>query len=377
MFKKIFIVAGEASGDIHGANLVKELRQLQPDASITGFGGQRMQAAGMKLLYNLADHAVIGFFEVIKNLVLIKRLLKTTEQYLREEKPDVVVLIDYPGFNFKVGKLAHSLNIPVVYYIAPQIWAWWPGRIKEIKEFASKVLVVFSFEETIYAQADIPVTWVGHPLLEHIPAETRIDIYERFKLDRNKKLLGLLPGSRRQEVEHLLPVMLSAAAKVLAVQPDIELVLLRSSTIDPDLLEKVIQASGLSVKVIDDETYQVRRHLTLAYVASGTATLEMAYLGIPMLIMYKVNALSYQMAKRLVKIPYIGLANIVSGQKVVPEFIQDAVEPSGIAAQTEKYLNNPAELKAIKEKLLLIRDKLGSPGASGRAAQEIIQVLQR
>ncbi|MDD5259212.1 MAG: lipid-A-disaccharide synthase [bacterium] len=373
---KIFIVAGEASGDIHGANLVKELRKLQPDAAITGFGGQRMQTAGMKLLYNLADHAVIGFLEVIKNLVLIKHLLAITKQYFREEKPDVVVLIDYPGFNFKVGKLAHSLNIPVVYYIAPQIWAWWPGRIKEIKEFASKVLVVFPFEEEIYARAGIPVKWVGHPLLEHIPAATSIDIYEKYKLDQKKRLLGLLPGSRRQEIEHLLPVMLAAAGKVLSAQPDIELVLLRSSVIDRSLLEKIIQASGLAVKVVDDDSYQVRRQLTLAYVASGTATLEMAYLGIPMLIMYRVNALSYQMAKRLVKIPYIGLANIVSGQKVVPEFVQNAVEPSGIAAQTEKYLHNPAELKAIKNKLLQIKDKLGSPGASLRTAQEILAQIR-
>jgi lipid-A-disaccharide synthase len=375
MANHIFIVAGEASGDIHGANLIKELRKLRPDGTIVGFGGQRMQAAGMKLLYNLADHAVIGFFEVIKNLILIKRLLKTATRYLHEEKPDVVVLIDYPGFNFKVGKLAHSLQIPVVYYIAPQIWAWWPGRIKEIKEFASKVLVVFPFEEEIYAQADIPVNWVGHPLLEHIPAETRADIYEQFKLDPNKKLIGLLPGSRRQEVEHLLPVMLAAAGKVLATQPDLEFVLLRSSAVDRTWLENIIRTSRLAVKVIDDDMYQVRRHLTLAYVASGTATLEMAYLGIPMLIMYKVNALSYQLAKRLVKIPYIGLANIVSGQKVVPEFIQSAVEPSAIAAQTEKYLRNPAELKAIKEKLLHIKDKLGSSGASGRAAQEILDIL--
>jgi lipid-A-disaccharide synthase len=373
--KKIFIVAGEASGDIHGANLVKELGKLMPDAAITGFGGQRMKDAGMNMLYNLADHAVIGFLEVIKNLVLIKRLLKTTARYLREEKPDVVVLIDYPGFNFKVGKLAHSLNIPVVYYIAPQIWAWWPGRIQEIKEFASKVLVVFPFEEEIYAKENIPVNWVGHPLLEHIPAETKVDIYKQFKLDTHKKLIGLLPGSRRQEVEHLLPVMLAAAGKVLASQPDLEFVLLRSSTIDRAWVEKIIQDSHVAVKVIDDDTYQVRRQLTLAYVASGTATLEMAYLGIPMLIMYKVNAVSYQMAKRLVKIPYIGLANIVSGQKVVPEFIQHAVEPSGIAAQTEKYLNNPAELKAIREKLLHIKDKLGTPGASLRAAREIGKLL--
>lgn len=369
------MVAGEASGDIHGANLIKELRKLQPDVTIVGFGGQRMKAAGMDLLYNLADHAVIGFLEVIKNLALIKSLLKTTERYLRTEKPDLVVLIDYPGFNFKVGKLARLLKIPVVYYIAPQLWAWWPGRIKKIKEFASKVLVVFQFEEEIYRQESIPVCWVGHPLLEHIPADQPGDIYRQLKLDRNKKLIGLLPGSRRQEVEHLLPVMLAAAGKVLGSRHDLEFILLRSSTIDRDWLETFIKVSGLAVKVVDDEQYQIRRQLTLAYVASGTATLEMAYLGIPMLIMYKVNALSYQLAKRLVKIPYIGLANIVSGQKIVPEFIQDAVDAGSIAAQTEKYLSNPAELKAIKDKLLQIKDKLGSPGASGRAAQEIIDIL--
>lgn len=373
--KKIFIVAGEASGDIHGANLVKELRKLQPDVNIVGFGGQRMKVAGMDLLYNLADHAVIGFLEVIKNLALIKSLLKTTQRYFRAEKPDLVVLIDYPGFNFKVGKLAHSLKIPVVYYIAPQIWAWWPGRIREIKEFTNKVLVVFQFEEEIYRKESIPVCWVGHPLLEHIPADQPGNIYQQLKLDRHKKLIGLLPGSRRQEVEHLLPVMLAAAGKVLGSHQELEFILVRSSTIDCAWLENIIKTAGIAVKVVDDELYQVRRHLTLAYVASGTATLEMAYLGVPMLIMYKVNNLSYQLAKRLVKIPYIGLANIVSGQKVAPEFIQDAVDADSIAAQTEKYLNNPAELKAIKDKLLYIKDKLGSPGASGRAAQEIEKVL--
>ncbi len=373
--KKIFMVAGEASGDIHGANLIKELKILTGDVGVVGFGGQRMKAAGMDLLYNLADHAVIGFFEVIKNLALIKSLLKTTERYLRTEKPDLVVLIDYPGFNFKVGKLAQSLKIPVIYYIAPQLWAWWPGRIKEIKEFASKVLVVFQFEEEIYRKESIPVCWVGHPLLEHIPADQPEDIYQQLKLDRNKKLIGLLPGSRRQEVERLLPVMLAAAGKVLTSRHDLEFILLRSSTIDRAWLGKIIKASGLSTKVVDDELYQVRRQLTLAYVASGTATLEMAYLGIPMLIMYKVNALSYQLAKRLVKIPYIGLANIISGQKVVPEFIQDAVDADSIAAQTGKYLSNTAELKAIKDKLLQIKDKLGSPGASGRAAREILDIL--
>jgi lipid-A-disaccharide synthase len=374
MPKHIFIVAGEASGDIHGANLVRELKTLSPDVVIAGFGGHRMEAAGLNSLYNLADLAVIGFYEVIKNLLVIRKLLKVTEKYFREQKPQAVVLIDYPGFNFKVGKLAKKHGIPVVYYIAPQVWAWWPGRVQEIKQFAAKVLVIFSFEEEIYKKEQIPVTWVGHPLIEHVPPDGGLDIYRKYKLDPAKKLIGLLPGSRRQEIEHLLPAMLDAVRDLVTKRNDLEFVCLRSASIEEKIIRAEILRSKLPVKVLDDPDYQIRRKLTLAMVASGTATLEMAYLGIPMLIVYKVNPLSFFLAKRLVKIPYIGLANIVSGQKVVPEFIQHDVHGPDLARQVQKFLENPAELKAVREKLLQVREKLGTTGAAKRAAQEILAI---
>ena len=285
------------------------------------------------------------------------------------------MLIDYPGFNFKVGKLAKKYNIPVVYYIAPQLWAWWPGRIKEIKKFAAKVLVIFQFEEDIYRQEQIPVSWVGHPLVEHIPAENNLDIYRQYGLDKNKKLIGLMPGSRRQEVEHLLPAMLATAKQLLSERTYLEFICLRSATIGLESIQGFVRAAGLDIKVIADPDYQVRRKLTLALVASGTATLEMAYLGIPMLILYRVSPVSYWLAKRLVKIPYIGLANIVSGQKVVPEFIQHDVIAADLARQAGKFLDNPPELKAIREKLLQVRQKLGPSGAAQRAAKEIMAII--
>ena len=374
MAKHIFIVAGEASGDIHGANLVRELKALSPDAVIAGFGGHRMEAAGLNLLYNLADLAVIGFSEVIKNLLVIRKLLKVTDKYFREHKPDAVVLIDYPGFNFKVGKLAKRHGIPVVYYIAPQLWAWWPGRVKEIKQFAAKVLVIFPFEEEIYKKEQIPVAWVGHPLIEHVPQDTGLDIYGKYHLSQSKKLIGLLPGSRRQEIEHLLPAMLDAVRELVSKRTDLEFVCLRSASIEEKIITDQVRRSKLPVKVLDDADYQIRRKLTLAMVASGTATLEMAYLGIPMLIVYKVNPLSFFLAKRLVKIPYIGLANIVSGQKVVPEFIQHDVQGPDLVRQIQKFLENPDEMKAVREKLLRVREKLGATGASKRAAQEILAI---
>lgn len=365
--KTIFIVAGEASGDVYGASLSRELKQMSPDIKLAGFGGQRMKGAGVELLFDLADLAVIGFLEVLKHLFIMRRLLKVTEQYFKEHRPTVVVLIDYPGFNFKVGKLAHKLNIPVIYYIAPQIWAWWPGRIKEIKEFVRKVLVIFSFEEQIYQKENIPVLWVGHPMVERLPQEFP-------ELNSKKRLIGLLPGSRKQEVAHLLPAMVAVAEKLASSHNDLEFVLLRSDTIEKEYIEQFLKNTKTSIKVFEDEQYQVRQKLTLALVASGTATLENAYLGIPMIIMYKINPLSYFLGKKLVKIPYIGLANIVSGQKVVPEFIQQEIEPEIIANQIEEYLAHPGQLAAMRKKLLQVREKLGQPGASRRTAIEIIAV---
>lgn len=412
--KKVFIVAGEASGDMHGAALARELKALSPDIQLSGYGGAEMREAGVNILYALADLAVIGFFEVIKNIVAIRKLLKKTERHLEENRPDALVLIDYPGFNFKVGQIARQLNIPVIYYITPQVWAWWPGRVKEMKRFVNKALVIFSFEEEIFKKEGIAVRWVGHPLVDKFtplekgadfdqrssslkadgglelsslqtvgeqtsltgftPAKT-LDIYERFHLNRGKRLVGLLPGSRTQEIAHLLPLMLKVAENLSTRFPDVEFVLLRSPNIPEEEIKKYLQYSTAKVTIVADEAYQVRMALTFALVASGTATLETAYLGIPMVIMYKVNPLSYFLGKKFVRIPYIGLANIVLEKKVVAEFIQDATDPEAVTREVSQYVGDEKKINAMTAELIEVRKKLGPPGASARAAQEILTLI--
>ncbi|MCK4802853.1 lipid-A-disaccharide synthase, partial [bacterium] len=332
MIKKLFIVAGDPSGDLHGANLVTALREISSQIEINGLGGERMEKAGVRLLYRLTELAIVGFSEAINNIRALRQIYIKTEEFLRKEKPDIIVLIDYPGFNLRLAGLAKRLKIPLIYYIGPQIWAWRRGRIKGIAELVNKMLVIFPFEEETYRKAGVDVSFVGHPLLDTIqPTKSKEEVCLKYGLDPNSPIIGLMPGSRKQEIERLLSVMLEASRRI-AENRKVQFVLPLAGNIPMNYIKERItefeknrlnrtkisksqkeKKPPLHILVVRDEDYNIRRTLTLALVASGTATLENACLGIPMIIIYKVSLFSYLLARLLIRIPRIGLANIVAG----------------------------------------------------------------
>ena len=392
MVKKIFIVAGDPSGDLHGANLVNALKEISSQIEIYGLGGERMERAGVRLLDKLTELAIVGFSEAINSIVAIRQIYRKTEEFLRKEKPDKIVLIDYPGFNLRVASLAKRLKIPLIYYIGPQIWAWRRGRIKDIAELVNKMLVIFPFEEETYRKAGVDVSFVGHPLLDTIqPTKSKEEVCTKYGLDCDIPIIGLMPGSRKQEIERLLPVMLEASRRI-AENRQVQFVLPLAGNIPMSYIKERItefemnrlsrkkiskskeeEKLPLPILVVRDEDYNIRKTLTLALVASGTATLENACLGIPMIIVYKVSLFSYLLARLLIRIPTIGLANIVAGKKVVPEFIQRKARAEEIAKVSCHWLSNPGLMREIREELEKVKEKLGTRGASKRVARIILE----
>jgi len=384
MVKKMFIVAGDPSGDLHGANLVNALKEMSSQIEIYGLGGERMEKAGVVLLDKLTDLAIVGFSEAIINIVALRRIYRKAKEFLRNEKPDIIVLIDYPGFNLRLASLAKRLKIPLIYYIGPQIWAWRRGRIKDIAELVNKMLVIFPFEEETYREAGVDVSFVGHPLLDTIqPTKSKEEVYLKYGLDPDFPIIGLMPGSRKQEIERLLSIMLEASRKIaknrkaqfvlpLASNIPMSYIKERITEFEKDRLNRT-KESPLPILVVRDEDYNIRRVMTLALVASGTATLENACLGIPMIIIYKVSFFSYLLARLLIRIPIIGLANIVAGKRVVPEFIQRKARSEEIAKVACHWLSNPGIMKEIKKELEKVRERLGTPGASKRVAKIILE----
>lgn len=387
MVKKIFIVAGDPSGDLHGANLVNALREMSSEIEISGLGGERMERAGVKLLDKLTELAIVGFSEAINNIRALRQIYRKTEEFLRKETPDIIVLIDYPGFNLRLAGLAKRLKIPLIYYIGPQIWAWRHGRVKDIAEMVNKMLVIFPFEEETYRKAGVNVSFVGHPLLDTIqPTKSKEEVCRKYGLDPGSPIIGLMPGSRKQEIERLLPVMLEASQRiaenrkaqfVLPLAENIPMTYIRERITEfemstPNRVKKE-EKPPLTLLVVRDEDYNIRRTMTLALVASGTATLENACLGIPMIIIYKVSLFSYLLARLLIRIPRIGLANIVAGKRVVPEFIQQKARAEEIAKVACHWLSNPGLMRETRKELKRVKQKLGTPGASKRAAKIILE----
>ncbi len=377
--RKILIIAGENSGDLHASNLVKQLKRLDPTLEFLGFGGNQMKSAGVHLISNIVDRlAIIGFAEVLSKVNKIRRLFRQVRTILEQDRPCAVILIDYPGFNLRVARIAKSMGIAVIYYISPQVWAWRKGRIREIARYVDKMLVIFPFEEGIYREAGVNVTYVGHPLLDVMKLTmTKKQVFERFQFDPNKKLIGLLPGSRKPEVERLLPVMLEAAEMIKARIPDVQFVVPRASTVKKELIDYYIENAGFEVRVVDAYRYNVRSAMDFAIVASGTATLETAFLICPMVILYKTSFLTWIIAKNLVSLPYIGLVNVVAGDMAVPELLQNEATPLNVANRVVKILSNPKEIETIRYELVKVKEKIGGPGASKRAADQVLIVINQ
>lgn len=377
--RKILIIAGENSGDLHASNLVKQMKHLDPTLEFIGLGGNQMKSAGVRLISNIVDRlAIIGFAEVLRHVNKIRRLFRQVRTVLEHDRPAAVILIDYPGFNLRVARMAHSMRIAVIYYISPHVWAWRKGRVNEIAKCVDKMLVIFPFEEGIYREAGVDVTYVGHPLLDVMKLTmTKEQVFERFHFDPNKKLIGLLPGSRKPEVERLLPVMLEAAEMIKARVPDVQFVIPCASTVKKELIDYYIENAGVEVHVVDAYRYNVRSAMDFAIVASGTATLETAFLICPMVILYKTSFLTWVIAKNLVSLPYIGLVNVVAGDMVVPELLQNEATPLNVANRVVKILSSPKEIETIKYELAKVKEKMGGPGASKRAAEQVLAVINQ
>ena len=366
----ILIIAGELSGDVQGGKLVAAIKKMSPDVSITGIGGDNMKDAGMELLRHIREMSFLGFSEVIKHLPLIRQIMNELTEWIETNRPETVVLIDYPGFNLRLAKKAKKLGCRVVYYISPQIWAWGAGRIKKISRLVDHMIVVFPFEEKIYRSAGIKVDFVGHPILEGLKSElSRDEFFEKHGLKSDKSLVGLLPGSRIQEVEKLYLPMIEAAELMKKELPALQTV----TGVSPTLNEKMysIIETGKDLEH-SKAVYDVMQHSDLLFVASGTATLESACLGTPMIIVYKVSPVSWFLGKMLVKLKNIGLVNIVAGELIVPEILQSEVTATRLASEGLSLLGDKTLMEDTRKRLVMVKESLGKTGASQRAAELIV-----
>jgi len=368
--KKIYVIAGEASGDLHGANLIKNLRKESPQPlEIYGVGGDRIRETGALGFFDLAHFHITGFTDVLKSIPRYKEAERIILSGIKKARPDAVVLIDNPGFNLHLSQKIHALGIPIVYYISPQIWAWAPKRVFKIKKYVKKMLVVFKFEEKIYEEHGIPVAWVGHPLKDLMAA---VEAAQR----RKGILITLLPGSRKGEVKILLPIFLKAAEKIRESLAEASFALIKSPTLHGRFYERLLKGTSAPVSLVDENSYEIIKGSDLAIACSGTATLECALLGTPLIISNRGSFVTYGMAKILCKVPYLGLPNLVLGEGKFPELLQYNATPEKIAAKAVRILSDTNTRESMKKDLAEVSRRLGEPGANRRAALEVLKVLQ-
>ena len=373
--KTIFLIAGEASGDLHGSRLVKELKGLG-EYEFYGLGGKAMEHEGVRIFFDLPSIAALGLGDVLKQYLLFRKIFyQTLDHVFNEIKPDVIILIDYPGFNIRFAKKINK-RIPVVYYISPQVWAWGKRRIKTIARVVNRMLVLLPFEVDVYKGSGLDCRFVGHPLIDLVrPSKSEVEIRKEWGLG-DKKIIGLLPGSRKHEVSRILPVMLDAAALLKKKYPEYSFVLTETPSLPQALYDEILAKHPAEIIRIKNRSYDALAVMEFAMVASGTATLETAISMKPFVIVYKTAASTYFLGKRLIQIPYIGLVNVLAGEKIVPEFIQQDATGKNIAAECEKFIADPAARAAMLEAIGKVRNSLGAPGASRRAAGEIFDLLK-
>ena len=376
--KKILIIAGEASSDIHAANLVKDVKSIDNSISFCGLGGDEMEKAGVELYQKITHLAFIGPGGLLKGYLKLKKIYGFLCKKLKDQPPDYAILIDYAEFNLRVAKVLKKMRIPVIYYISPQIWAWGLWRIKTIRNLVSKVLVFFKFEEDLYKAYGVNVKFVGHPLIGTVEANSSRQAFKKsLGIKEDIKTIGILPGSRKSEIKNILPVMLRSATFILKkFNGKIHFILPLASTIDKSSVENMVLKSGLKVTIVCGNAYNAINICECAMVASGTATLETALLGVPMAIIYRTNFLTYILTKNLIKLPFIGLVNIVAGKSLVTEFLQYNAKPENIADYMEGLLTDKGLSDYLKDEFLKIKNALGQPGASKRAAEEIIDFIK-
>ncbi|MBI2210560.1 MAG: lipid-A-disaccharide synthase [Deltaproteobacteria bacterium] len=375
--KKIMLVVGEASGDLHGSCLVESLYRRDPSLEILAVAGEGLKRQGVKVLFDVGELTGMGFAELAGNLGSLWRAYRCLRGALREQRPGLLVLIDFPEFNLRLARAAKKLRIPVLYYVSPQVWAWRRRRIRKIAQWVDRMAVVFPFEVALYEEQGVPVTFVGHPLLDLVRAtEPREKIVRQYGLDPSRKTMALLPGSRRREVAYHLPPMLEAARR-LSEEMEVQFVLVRAGTVDRRIFDEILARQPVRVSIADGNTYNILQLCDLVWTASGTATLETALMLRPMIIVYRMAWLTYGLARLLVRVKHIGMVNILAGEAVVPELIQGEVTAERILDASRQILRDPALQERIVGKLAKVREKLGSPGASGRVADIALSMMAK
>jgi len=371
---KILISAGEVSGDLHAAAVTAAIKKIDPTVEVFGMGGDALRDAGGEVLFDIKDHGVMGFVEVVKKLPSLFKLRDDFTKVMDERQPDCLVTVDYPGFNMKLAKLAHEKGIPVVSYIAPSAWAWHKSRAKNVAKIVDKVASIFPFEYDVYKEAGANVEFVGHPLVDIVkPKMTEAEANTFAGKQDDRKLILIMPGSRLMEIEKMLPTLLEAAKLIKKQLPEVDFVMPRAGSIPLQMLEEKIKAFGISVKITEGNNYDLFSVADLALATSGTVTLEAALCGLGSVIVYRTNPLTYFIAKLVVNIPYIGLPNIVAGKSVLPELIQDDFTPEKVAKEAMSLLERERNAK-MKEDLVYVKERLGKPGAVGRVAELVLKI---
>ncbi len=365
----LVIVAGEVSGDMHAAGLIAEIKKMKPNIKFSGIGGDSMINEGFRAIFHIKQLAFLGFSEVLRHLPTIRKVFRDLIKHIHEAKPQAVILVDYPGFNLRLAKKIKKMNIPVIYYISPQLWAWGTRRVKRIKKYVDHMLVLFPFEVEFYARYGIQADYVGHPLVDNYYNQVRPKSFN----PSGEIVLGLLPGSRMQELSNLLVNMI-ATCKVLHQKNLVDRVLVASVNHIPDSVYNQYIGEESYIKLYRGNMDGFYNQLDAALVSSGTATLETAYFRVPMIIVYKVHQLTWILGKMLVRLKFIGLANIVAGEKVADELLQDDFQIQKAAILLAGLLQQPVN-NEIREKLKIIQEKLGPPGASSQAAKKIMDYI--
>ncbi len=372
--KRVMIIAGEASGDLHGAKLVRAMREKNNGLFFCGIGGQFLKDAGVRILVDASKLAVVGITEAFFKMPNLLKGMAVAKKNLKTLHPDLLILIDFPDFNLNVAAFAKKLGIPVLYYISPQIWAWRPGRVKKIGELVNHVAVILPFEEDFYRKHEIPVTFVGHPLLDTnlSPQDTALE-----KPAEDVTVVGLLPGSRDREIARLLPVMLDAARILAGRISNVKFIISQAPAVKRNYMEDIINKHGGSAgfEIITGDVGKVLERCELVIAASGTVTLEAAISGTPMVIIYKVSSASYWLGRAMVRVKHIGLVNLIAGKEIIPELLQDEASPRRIADTVLEMLSDVSGLERLRNELLGIKDALGGPGASERVADIAVGML--
>ena len=375
---KIMLSAGEVSGDLHGASIAAAIHELSPETELIGFGGKQMQAAGVRLNADMADYSVMGVWEVILNLRRIMRLLNHLTNVMKEERPDLLVLIDYPDFNWRLAKRAKKLGIPVFSYIPPSAWAWRKGRAKSCTALADEFVAIFPFETKVYEDAGANISFVGNPLVDKVrPSMSDEEAKAYFGIKADEYPVLLMPGSRRQEIELLFPAMLEAAKRIKEVKKDTVFYLPVAQSMAQEDMEKMAEKAGVDIRFTHDHTYDLMAQAEFSLATSGTVVLEAALMGLPCIVLYRLSPVSYFFGKLLVHVRFFSLPNILLGEEIQPELLQDEVNPERILKEARRFWEESSYAEGVRKKLREACERLGPPNAAKRVAERILAAAVR